>query len=350
MDATPLRPSRIVTVLGMHRSGTSALTRILDLLGATLGPPDALIPPAPDNPRGFWENRPLVLVNDRILALHGGSWAAPPDLPAGWHERPTMRALHAAAGEVFDRLVAEPGQVVAWKDPRSCLLQDFWQPLLAQRTDDLRHVHVLRSPDAVVGSLVRRNGLTPEHAARLWVRYVTDALGPRRERSCSTSRRCTPTSRCRHDPGRRGRAAHSHQAAPGMPSSTSSIRTCDTAAAIARRTARGSGAHAPCTKASWPVRAPTSSSSDSGRPPRPGPRPPTRLSRSWVLVPSPPRSSAPGRRRGPGWHPSSLRVPRSGTRWAQTRGPSSNSTLRRWWVSSGPSASCARTTRSSSPP
>lgn len=162
-------------MLGMHRSGTSAVTRILALLGASLGDERDLIPPAPDNPRGFWENRPLVLVDDRLLGLHGGTWQAPPELPDDWHEHPTVRALRMSAGAVFDRLAVAGTDVVAWKDPRACLLQAFWQPILRSRTDDLRHLHVVRDPGAVVGSLSRRDGLTPEHAARLWVRHVRDA-------------------------------------------------------------------------------------------------------------------------------------------------------------------------------
>ena len=46
------RPRRVVVVLGMHRSGTSAVTRLLTLAGAT--PPRELMPANPDNPQGYW--------------------------------------------------------------------------------------------------------------------------------------------------------------------------------------------------------------------------------------------------------------------------------------------------------
>ena len=51
-----------LVVVGMHRTGTSALTRVLSLLGATL--PHDLYPPGPDNPEGFWEPAKLVEVHE----------------------------------------------------------------------------------------------------------------------------------------------------------------------------------------------------------------------------------------------------------------------------------------------
>jgi hypothetical protein len=48
MSGTPTQPGGVcVCVLGMHRSGTSALTHILQLLGVQIG--DDFLPPAPDN-------------------------------------------------------------------------------------------------------------------------------------------------------------------------------------------------------------------------------------------------------------------------------------------------------------
>ena len=46
---------KLFVVVGMHRSGTSIVSRLLNLLGAHLGPEDDLMPPKPDNPTGFWE-------------------------------------------------------------------------------------------------------------------------------------------------------------------------------------------------------------------------------------------------------------------------------------------------------
>ena len=56
-----------VLVLGMHRSGTSALTRVFGILGCDL--PQTVLPPSRSNPQGFWESRAVMELNDR----RGGS-------------------------------------------------------------------------------------------------------------------------------------------------------------------------------------------------------------------------------------------------------------------------------------
>ena len=59
-------------VAGMHRSGTSALTRVLDLHGVSLG--SELLAAAADNRAGFWENRRVVDFHERLLGVVGSSW------------------------------------------------------------------------------------------------------------------------------------------------------------------------------------------------------------------------------------------------------------------------------------
>lgn len=65
-----------VVVLGMHRSGTSALARILNLCGAYL--PERLLPPRQqDNSKGYWEPMSVVQYNQRMLASLGCDWDRP---------------------------------------------------------------------------------------------------------------------------------------------------------------------------------------------------------------------------------------------------------------------------------
>ena len=75
----------IICVLGMHRSGTSLLARILNLIGVDLGPDEVLTTePVADNPKGYWEHHEITAISDAILKRHGGSWDEPPLLPPGW--------------------------------------------------------------------------------------------------------------------------------------------------------------------------------------------------------------------------------------------------------------------------
>ena len=59
-------------VLGMHRSGTSAITRIFNLMGAE--PPKQLLDAGPSNEAGHWEPERLVLLHDQMLEEAGSSW------------------------------------------------------------------------------------------------------------------------------------------------------------------------------------------------------------------------------------------------------------------------------------
>ena len=72
-----------VFVLGMHRSGTSAVTRAISAFGVPLGHPADAMPPGPDNPEGFAESIALAECNERLLDLAGGRWDAPPELAPG---------------------------------------------------------------------------------------------------------------------------------------------------------------------------------------------------------------------------------------------------------------------------
>src|SRR5204862_3614262 len=94
------QPPRAILVLGMHRSGTSAVTRVLNLLGADLG--RRLMPPMPDNNEtGFWENLDAVDIDERLLTGIGRSWHDVRDMPASW----LQSAAAAEAGVAIKGLI-----------------------------------------------------------------------------------------------------------------------------------------------------------------------------------------------------------------------------------------------------
>ncbi len=161
----------LVCVVGMHRSGTSLVTRILNLLGVGLGPDDLLMPPDDRaNPTGYWENEAVVRLNDRILNLLGGSWDNPPPLAAGWESDPALDPLRAEASSVT-ATIATGSALTAFKDPRASLLLPFW----ASVTPVAGSIVMVRHPFHVAASLGVRDGMHPEDAARLWTRYTVDA-------------------------------------------------------------------------------------------------------------------------------------------------------------------------------
>lgn len=158
-------------VIGMHRSGTSAVTRVVNLLGVSLGPRDALKPPSPHNPAGFWEVGALKAFNEELLAELGGAWDAPPLLEGSWSQSGPARSLREPAIATLRRF-HDGGQWV-WKDPRNSILLPFWLAAV-----DVRPVVVLvnRHPLETAASLASRDGFSVRLGVALWERYMRQAL------------------------------------------------------------------------------------------------------------------------------------------------------------------------------
>jgi hypothetical protein len=170
---------RPIAITGMHRTGTSMVTRALHdsglhLLGTGA---EAFIDAAEDNPEGFWENAAIVACNDDLLEAAGGAWDNPPEhLPFGADD-PRVAHLNDAARAALDGLREHDHW--GFKDPRTCLTLPFWQDLLAERAIDVRYVVCLRSPADTAASMISRDYQPPLPAARwgaLWLEYTARAI------------------------------------------------------------------------------------------------------------------------------------------------------------------------------
>ncbi len=163
--------SQIICILGMHRSGTSLIAGLLNLLGVYLGPEEHIMRPAEDNPKGFWEHDLLTALNDEILARLGGSWHEPPIFPSGWESSPQLADLRQRARAILQEDFGT-AELWGWKDPRTCLTLPFWQKLLPS----LQYVICLRNPVDVARSLERRDDFSFEKGIGLWLNYVKSML------------------------------------------------------------------------------------------------------------------------------------------------------------------------------
>lgn len=164
----PPLPATAVIVVGMHRSGTSALTRIVNLLGPTVGRDGDLVGARPSNLKGQWEIGSMTGFQEALLQKLGGTWDEPPELPVGWERR---RALLLEVGRAR-RLVQHiyrGAPLWVWKDPRTSLTLPFWRRALPRHT--LVPIAIHRHPLDVARSLASRNGLPAERALILWETY-----------------------------------------------------------------------------------------------------------------------------------------------------------------------------------
>jgi len=167
--------SKAICVLGMHRSGTSTITRGLNLLGVYLGEEKDLMKPLPENPEGFWERLDLYYLQNRMLAEMKREWDATAPLPEQWHRADNIRLLKEELVELVKKEFSDR-PLWLWKDPRTCLLLPLWKDVLSDLGIGLKVVFVVRNPLDVTRSLEKRNGFTTDKGLGIWFNYTLSAL------------------------------------------------------------------------------------------------------------------------------------------------------------------------------
>ena len=150
-----LNKNSVICIIGMHRSGTSMVARLLNLCGLDLGPSDQLIPPNDPNPIGYFENVNFTYkIDDALLAHFGGSWDNPPVFKEGWEYDPSLEQIVNEARSLLQTF--SNNSQWGWKDPRATILLPFWKLLIP----DLRFVICVRSPLEVAKSLASRDKMS----------------------------------------------------------------------------------------------------------------------------------------------------------------------------------------------
>jgi hypothetical protein len=163
---------RAFVVLGMHRSGTSALTRVLALLGAEL--PRTLIGAGAGNPLGHWESQPICDLNDRILKAAGSTWYDWRAIDESFLSSSELTAFEPEARAILAEEFGDARTIVL-KDPRICRLYPFWRQVLDSLDIQPMPILPLRHPAEVAASLEARDGMHPALGHIIWLRHVLDA-------------------------------------------------------------------------------------------------------------------------------------------------------------------------------
>jgi len=161
-----------LVVLGVYRSGTSALARVLNLCGAGL--PENVIAARLDiNRKGFWETEAVVDLNARMLQRVGAGWndievPLPP-------EGPVIDEFLDTAREILESEYNDEPLILI-KDPRMCVLAPIWHRALRQSGYRPAYAVAVRDPREVAGSLARSlgqyGGMPRDQALALWHSYT----------------------------------------------------------------------------------------------------------------------------------------------------------------------------------
>ncbi len=163
---------KLILVLGMHRSGTSVLARMLNLLGVDLGA-NLIKAQTGVNDKGFWEHAEVVEINEALLSRLGSCWYDVRPLPDQWWQDIELDDLKDRAKHFLDTEFSV--ELALIKDPRLCLLLPFWQQVASGAGWSPIVVLANRHPNEVIASLCKRDPLSESTARLLWLRYVHDA-------------------------------------------------------------------------------------------------------------------------------------------------------------------------------
>jgi hypothetical protein len=168
-------PRRLLMVLGMHRSGTSAVAGHLCSHGFR-APHDT--PPADyNNPTGYWESQSIVRLHTELLAEAQSSWDDP-FLPVAEVLGADTVAGRAHLGQAL--AAAFPGEadlsgVALLKDPRQCRWLPLWNFFISAQGIDSAVLLIHRHPMAVLKSLKRREQLPADRILLLWLQHTLEA-------------------------------------------------------------------------------------------------------------------------------------------------------------------------------
>lgn len=170
--ASNLKRRHAFVILGMHRSGTSALAGTLNLLGASA--PKTLIPASEANPKGFWESLPIMQLNDELLSSAGLFWD-------DWQKfdlrkldpKTAARYCEQMQDLIRDQFENEPLFVL--KDPRICRFFPLVEEVLVKMNVDTTVFIAFRNPLEVAHSLSFRLQFPFSKTLLMWQRHMLDA-------------------------------------------------------------------------------------------------------------------------------------------------------------------------------
>lgn len=147
-----------ICVLGMHRSGTSCLTGIMQNFGVELGD---VFTENLYNKRGNRENGRIVALNDAVLATNSGAWNNPV-VVTKWSTQ-----QKAERDQIIRELQAKASPHWGFKDPRTLFTLPFWMETI----ETPLFIGTFRHPHQVARSLHNRDRTPFEFGWNLWYLY-----------------------------------------------------------------------------------------------------------------------------------------------------------------------------------
>jgi hypothetical protein len=161
----------IIFIYGMGRSGTSLITKLLEICGGVL--PESLLGPGIGNEKGHWEPIDSIKINDEFLFLNNSSWYDPRlDLSLTTNNSVSNSEKKIFVEKIYNFLRNELSEeTLIIKDPRIAGLGIYWAQALYNLQGTAKYVIPVRHPLEVAASLKKRDNLSEELSILLWLKY-----------------------------------------------------------------------------------------------------------------------------------------------------------------------------------
>lgn len=152
---------KCILVLGMHRSGTSAVSGVINILGAYSG--SELLDAHITNPKGFFEDKKIIQLNDYILANNfNTSWFDEKSDGALVEKMPKINSgIYDELFKYILNITYRDNPIIAIKDPRMCLLLPCYQRALFELGYDIYCIRTIRDKNEIAESLIARKKIIP---------------------------------------------------------------------------------------------------------------------------------------------------------------------------------------------
>lgn len=164
-----MKNKHLIVVLGMHRSGSSAITKGLEVMGVELG--TQLMPANVNNVTGYFEDIEINQLNIGLLKTKGHDWSTLTPIKSDDFQGDQFTPFKTRATDVL-RSKLKNSNILGIKDPRLCRLLPFWMEIFSDLKLKVSYVIILRNPDDIAASLFKRDSIPRVKSLYLWMEHM----------------------------------------------------------------------------------------------------------------------------------------------------------------------------------
>ena len=170
-----LKKKRIIAVIGVQRSGTSAITRGLQVLGADLGSfyePNVV---GSDNEKGYFEDVEISQLDVSMLNSIGYTWDNPVLPVFDDNTKQVLSAFYPIGANILQNRL-ESTDLFGFKDPLIVRLLPLWNDIFKNEGAEVSYIIACRNPLSTAKSMQKRDGFDIVKGCYIWLGYITASL------------------------------------------------------------------------------------------------------------------------------------------------------------------------------